>query len=158
MTQKRVLDHLIKIEMDLSWEKGSWALVLEEIEALKNRGAIIEVVGGGLTSDASYYHPKIQMSLRNKKRNETGVEDADINPFDVDYINVHGTSTPLGDIAETKAIKSLFGDHIYNLNISSYKIYDRTSLGKRFGVVETIACVMAVKNNIVPPNNKPYNS
>ena len=78
------------------------------------------------------------------------VEEAGITSSEVDYINVHGTSTPLGDIAETKAIKSLFGEHAYNLNISSTKSMTGHLLGAA-GVIETIACIMAVKNNIVPP-------
>ena len=78
------------------------------------------------------------------------IEDAEVDVSEIDYINVHGTSTPLGDIAETKAIKSLFGDHAYNLNISSTKSMTGHLLGAA-GVVETIACVMAIKNNIVPP-------
>ena len=78
------------------------------------------------------------------------IEDAGIDVTDIDYINVHGTSTPLGDIAETKAIKSLFGDHAYNLNISSTKSMTGHLLGAA-GVIETIACIMSVKNDIVPP-------
>ena len=78
------------------------------------------------------------------------IEDAEVDVSEIDYINVHGTSTPLGDIAETKAIKSLFGEHAYSLNISSTKSMTGHLLGAA-GVVETIACVMALKNNIVPP-------
>jgi len=78
------------------------------------------------------------------------IEDAGIDVTDIDYINVHGTSTPLGDIAETKAIKTLFGDHAYKLNISSTKSMTGHLLGAA-GVIETIACIMAVKHDIVPP-------
>jgi 3-oxoacyl-[acyl-carrier-protein] synthase II len=78
------------------------------------------------------------------------IEDAGVSVSDVDYVNVHGTSTPLGDIAETKAIKDLFGEHAYNLNISSTKSMTGHLLGAA-GVIESIVCIMAVKNDIVPP-------
>jgi 3-oxoacyl-[acyl-carrier-protein] synthase II len=78
------------------------------------------------------------------------LEDAEIEPTDIDYINVHGTSTPLGDVAEVKAIQSLFGDHAYNLNISSTKSMTGHLLGAA-GAIEAIACVLAVKNDIAPP-------
>lgn len=132
--------------------EGAGALVLEEFEHAKNRGATIfaEIVGGGLTADAHHITAPHPEGLGAKNVMKLAIEDAEINSSDVDYINVHGTSTPLGDIAETKAIKSLFGDHAYNLNISSTKSMTGHLLGAA-GVVETIACVMAVKNNIVPP-------
>ena len=132
--------------------EGAGALVLEELEHAKNRGATIfaEIVGGGLTADAHHITAPHPEGLGAKNVMKLAIEDAEINSSDVDYINVHGTSTPLGDIAETKAIKSLFGDHAYNLNISSTKSMTGHLLGAA-GVVETIACVMAVKNNIVPP-------
>lgn len=132
--------------------EGAGALVLEELEHAKNRGATIfaEIVGGGLTADAHHITAPHPEGLGAKNVMKLAIEDAKINPTDIDYINVHGTSTPLGDIAETKAIKSLFGDHAYNLNISSTKSMTGHLLGAA-GVVETIACVMAVKNNIVPP-------
>lgn len=132
--------------------EGAGALVLEEIEHAKNRGATIfaEVVGGGLTADAHHITAPHPEGLGAKNVMKLAIEDAEISPFDVDYINVHGTSTPLGDIAETKAIKSLFGNHAYNLNISSTKSMTGHLLGAA-GVVETIACIMAVKNNIAPP-------
>jgi len=78
------------------------------------------------------------------------IEDAGVDVADIDYVNVHGTSTPLGDIAETKAIKDLFGEHAYNLNISSTKSMTGHLLGAA-GVIESIACIMAVKNDTIPP-------
>ena len=132
--------------------EGSGALFLEEYEHAKKRGATIyaEVVGGGLTADAHHItapHPD-GLGARNVMR--LAIEDAGVKLSNIDYINVHGTSTPLGDIAETKAIKSLFGKHAYNLNISSTKSMTGHLLGAA-GVIEAIACVMAVKENIVPP-------
>ena len=139
--------------------EGSGIVVLEEYEHAKKRGATIyaEVVGGGLTADAHHItapHPD-GLGARNVMR--LAIEDADVKLSKIDYINVHGTSTPLGDIAETKAIKSLFGKHAYNLNISSTKSMTGHLLGAA-GVIEAIACVMAVKENIVPPtiNHKTY--
>ena len=132
--------------------EGAGALFLEEYEHAKKRGATIyaEVVGGGLTADAHHItapHPD-GLGARNVMR--LAIEDADVKANNIDYINVHGTSTPLGDIAEIKAIKSLFGKHAYNLNISSTKSMTGHLLGAA-GVIEAIACVMAVKENIVPP-------
>jgi 3-oxoacyl-[acyl-carrier-protein] synthase II len=132
--------------------EGSGALVLEEYEHAKKRGAKIyaEVVGSGLTADAHHITAPHPEGLGAKNVMKLAIEDADIDVTDIDYINVHGTSTPLGDIAETKAIKSLFGDHAYNLNISSTKSMTGHLLGAA-GVIETIACIMSVKNDIVPP-------
>ena len=132
--------------------EGSGALVLEEYEHAKKRGAKIyaEVVGAGLTADAHHITAPHPEGLGAKNVMKLAIEDAGIDVTDIDYINVHGTSTPLGDIAETKAIKSLFGDHAYNLNISSTKSMTGHLLGAA-GVIETIACVMSVKNDIVPP-------
>ena len=132
--------------------EGSGALVLEEYEHAKKRGAKIyaEVVGAGLTADAHHITAPHPEGLGAKNVMKLAIEDAGIDVTDIDYINVHGTSTPLGDIAETKAIKSLFGDHAYNLNISSTKSMTGHLLGAA-GVIETIACIMSVKNDIVPP-------
>ena len=132
--------------------EGAGALVIEEYEHAKKRGATIyaEVVGSGLTADAHHITAPHPDGMGAKNVMKLAIDDAGINPSEVDYINVHGTSTPLGDIAETKAIKSLFGEHAYKLNISSTKSMTGHLLGAA-GIVETIACIMAVKNNIIPP-------
>ena len=132
--------------------EGSGALVLEEYEHALKRGAKIyaEVVGAGLTADAHHITAPHPEGLGAKNVMKLAIEDAGIDVTDIDYINVHGTSTPLGDIAETKAIKTLFGDHAYKLNISSTKSMTGHLLGAA-GVIETIACIMAVKHDIVPP-------
>ncbi|MFT4902445.1 MAG: 3-oxoacyl-[acyl-carrier-protein] synthase II [Thalassomonas sp.] len=132
--------------------EGGGAIVIEEYEHAIKRGAKIyaEIVGGGLTADAHHItapHPE-GLGARNVMR--LAIEEAEIPVTDVDYINVHGTSTPLGDIAETKAIKTLFGDHAYKLNISSTKSMTGHLLGAA-GVIESIACIMAVKDDVVPP-------
>ena len=132
--------------------EGAGALVLEEYKHAKNRGAKIyaEIVGCGLTADAHHITAPHPEGMGAKNVMQITLDDAGINPKEVDYINVHGTSTPLGDIAEIKAIKSLFGEHAYKLNISSTKSMTGHLLGAA-GIVETIACIMAVKNNIIPP-------
>jgi 3-oxoacyl-[acyl-carrier-protein] synthase II len=132
--------------------EGSGCLILEELEHAKARGAKIyaEVVGGGLTADAHHItapHPEGLGAINVMKLT---LEDAGMKPEDVDYINVHGTSTPLGDIAETIAIKEVFGEHAFNLNISSTKSMTGHLLGAA-GAIEAIACVKSIQNNIVPP-------
>ena len=132
--------------------EGGGALVLEEYEHAKKRGAKIyaELVGGGMTADAHHITAPHPEGLGAKNVMTRALEDASLEKEEVDYINVHGTSTPLGDIAETKAIIELFGDHAYSLNISSTKSMTGHLLGAA-GVVESIVCIMSVKNNIVPP-------
>jgi 3-oxoacyl-[acyl-carrier-protein] synthase II len=132
--------------------EGAGALILEELGHAKARGARIygEIVGTGLTADAYHItapHPDGIGAVNVMKQ---AIEEAGLTPADVDYINVHGTATPLGDIAETKAILSLFGDHAYKLNISATKSMTGHLLGAA-GAVEAIATVMAVKHDAVPP-------
>jgi 3-oxoacyl-[acyl-carrier-protein] synthase II len=127
-------------------------LVLEELEHALARGARIycEVAGGGATADAHHItapHPEGLGALNVMRQT---LADANMNPEDIDYINVHGTSTPLGDIAETKAILNVFGDHAYKLNISSTKSMTGHLLGAA-GAIEAIACVYAVVHDVVPP-------
>ena len=132
--------------------EGGGALVLEEYEHAKKRGAKIyaELVGGGMTADAHHITAPHPEGLGAKNVMKRAIEEAKINKEEINYINVHGTSTPLGDIAETKAIIDLFKSHSYNLNISSTKSMTGHLLGAA-GVVESIACIMSVKNNIIPP-------
>lgn len=132
--------------------EGSGALILEELEHALKRGAKIyaEVVGGGASADAYHMtapHPE-GLGARNVMR--AALEDAGMKPTDIDYINVHGTSTPLGDVAELKAITECFGQHAFNLNISSTKSMTGHLLGAA-GAIEAIACVMAVKHDTIPP-------
>jgi 3-oxoacyl-[acyl-carrier-protein] synthase II len=132
--------------------EGAGALILEELGHAKARGARIygEIVGTGLTADAYHItapHPDGIGAINVMKQ---AITEAGLTPADVDYINVHGTATPLGDIAETKAILSLFGDHAYKLNISATKSMTGHLLGAA-GAVEAIATVMAVKHDAVPP-------
>ena len=132
--------------------EGGGALILEEYEHAKARGAKIyaEVISDGATGDAHHItapHPEGEGAMRVMK---ITLEDAGIAPEDVDYINVHGTSTPLGDISEVKAIQKVFGDHAYNLNISSTKSMTGHLLGAA-GAIEGIASVLAIKNGIIPP-------
>lgn len=132
--------------------EGAACLILEEYEHAKARGAKIyaEMVGAGMTADAHHMtapHPEGIGAFNVMK---LAVEDGGLKPEDIDYINVHGTSTPLGDIAECKAIQRLFGEHAYKLNISSTKSMTGHMLGAT-GAAEAVACVLTVKNDIVPP-------
>jgi 3-oxoacyl-[acyl-carrier-protein] synthase II len=132
--------------------EGSGALILEELEHAKARGAKIyaEIVGSGLSADAHHITAPHPDGIGAKSVMLQALEEAGIGPEDIDYINVHGTSTPLGDIAETKAIKDVFGEHAYNLNISSTKSMTGHLLGAA-GAIEAIACIKAIENNIIPP-------
>ena len=132
--------------------EGSAGLVLEEYEHAVKRGAKIyaEVVGGGMSGDAHHLtapHPE-GLGAMNVMLN--ALKDAQISADKIDYINTHGTSTPLGDIAEIKAIQKVFGEHAYNLNISSTKSMTGHLLGAA-GAIEALACVFAVQNDVIPP-------
>ncbi len=132
--------------------EGAGALIVEEYEHAKARGAKIyaELIGTGLTADAYHLTAPHPEGLGARNVMKIAVKDAGINFEDVDYINVHGTSTPLGDISETKAIVSVFGEHAYKLNISSTKSMTGHLLGAA-GAIEAIAAIMAVIHDIVPP-------
>ena len=132
--------------------EGAGCLVLEELEHAKARGAKIyaEMVGEGASADAHHITASHPEGLGAKLVMQRALEDAGLKPEDIDYINVHGTSTPVGDISEAKAIKDVFGDHAYKLNISSTKSMTGHLLGAA-GAVEALACVLSVKNDIVPP-------
>lgn len=132
--------------------EGSGAIILEEYEHAKARGAKIycELAGGGLSADAYHMTAPHPDGLGASTVMVNALEDAHMNANEIDYINVHGTSTPLGDVAESRAIQKVFGDHAYNLNISSTKSMTGHLLGAA-GAIEAIACIMAVVNDIVPP-------
>jgi 3-oxoacyl-[acyl-carrier-protein] synthase II len=132
--------------------EGAGALILEEYDHAIKRGATIyaEVVGGGMSGDAYHMTAPHPEGIGARNTMIAALEDAEIGPDQIDYINVHGTSTPLGDIAEVKAIQAVFGPHAYDLNISSTKSMTGHLLGAA-GAIEAIACVLAVKNDIVPP-------
>ena len=132
--------------------EGAGCLILEELEHAKARGAKIycEIVGGGMSADAHHItapHPE-GLGAMNVMKN--ALRDANMDPSEIDYVNVHGTSTPLGDIAESKAIREVFGDQAFKLNISSTKSMTGHLLGAA-GAIETIACILAVTKDIVPP-------
>ena len=132
--------------------EGGGCLILEELEHAKARGAKIyaEVAGVGMSADAYHLTASHPEGLGAKLVMRNALEDAEMEPSAVDYINVHGTSTPVGDISESKAIKEVFGDHAFNLNISSSKSMTGHLLGAA-GAVEAIASILAIKNDIVPP-------
>ena len=132
--------------------EGSGVLVLESLEHALARGAKIycEIAGGGATADAHHITAPHPEGLGAKNVMNVALKDAGMAATEIDYINVHGTSTPLGDIAETKAILSVFGDHAYKLNISSTKSMTGHCLGAA-GALEALACIMAVTKDIIPP-------
>jgi 3-oxoacyl-[acyl-carrier-protein] synthase II len=132
--------------------EGAGVLVFEELEHALARGAKIycEVAGAGATADAHHITAPHPEGLGAKNVMLQALDDAGLQPTDIDYINTHGTSTPLGDIAEVKAIVDVFGEHAFKLNISSTKSMTGHCLGAA-GVIEAIACIMSVQNDIVPP-------
>ncbi len=132
--------------------EGAGVLILESLEHALARGAKIycEIAGGGGTADAYHITAPHPEGLGAKNVMHVTLNDAGMTAGDIDYINVHGTSTPLGDLAETKAILSVFGEHAYNLNISSTKSMTGHCLGAA-GALEALACIMAVTKNIIPP-------
>ena len=132
--------------------EGAGILILEELEHAKARGAKIycEVAGVGMSADAHHITASHPEGLGANLVMKAALEDAEMQPEDIDYINVHGTSTPVGDISEVKAITKLFGDHAYKLNISSTKSMTGHLLGAA-GAVEALLCCLAVQNDIVPP-------
>ena len=132
--------------------EGSGVLILESLDHALARGAKIycEVAGGGATADAHHITAPHPEGLGAKNVMLAALRDAGMTPEDIDYINVHGTSTPLGDIAETKAILGVFGDHAYNLNISSTKSMTGHCLGAA-GALEALACILAVTKDVIPP-------
>lgn len=132
--------------------EGAGCLILEELEHAKARGAKIyaEVAGCGMTSDAYHLTAPDPDGRGAQQVMRMAIEDAGIAPDDIDYINTHGTSTPLGDIAELKAIKDVFGEHAYRMNIDSTKSMTGHLLGAT-GAVEAIACVLALRDGVVPP-------
>ena len=132
--------------------EGSGCLVLEEMEQAVARGAksYCEVAGTGMSADAYHLTASHPDGLGAKLVMRNALEDAEMTPADIDYINVHGTSTPVGDISEVKAIKEVFGDHAYQLNISSTKSMTGHLLGAA-GAVEAIFSILSIRDNIIPP-------
>lgn len=132
--------------------EGAGCLILEELEHAKARGAKIyaEMVGEGMSADAHHITASHPEGLGAKLVMQNALEDAGMKPEDIDYINVHGTSTPVGDVSEAKAIKEVFGEAAYKLNISSTKSMTGHLLGAA-GAVEAMVSVLAVKNDIIPP-------
>jgi 3-oxoacyl-[acyl-carrier-protein] synthase II len=138
--------------------EGAGVLILEDLDHAVKRGAKIyaEVSGAGATADAYHITAPHPEGLGAKNVMLAALDDAGMKPSDLDYINTHGTSTPLGDVAEVKAITDVFGEDAYSLNISSTKSMTGHCLGAA-GVVEAIACIMAVKTDIVPPTINHFN-
>ena len=132
--------------------EGAGALILEEYEYAKARGATIygEILGGGMTADAYHITAPHPEGAGITKVMHHALEDAGLKPTDIDYINTHGTSTPLGDLGELKAIQRVFGEHAFKLNISSTKSMTGHLLGAA-GAIEVIACLLAINEGVVPP-------
>ncbi|HMB91323.1 MAG TPA: beta-ketoacyl-ACP synthase II, partial [Rhodothermales bacterium] len=132
--------------------EGAGGLVLEELEHAKKRGAKIyaEIIGIGMSNDAYHMAAPHPEGLGARLAMERVLKDAKLQPEEVDYLNMHGTSTPPGDVAETKAIKMVFGDHAYEMNLSSTKSMTGHLLGAA-GAIEAIATILAVQNDIIPP-------
>ena len=132
--------------------EGAGILILESLDHALARGAKIycEIAGGGATADAHHITAPHPEGLGARNVMEAALADAGMTPTDIDYINVHGTSTPLGDVAETKAILSVFGEHAYKLNISATKSMTGHCLGAA-GALESLACILAVTRDIIPP-------
>ncbi len=133
--------------------EGAGALIFEEYEHAIARGAKIycEVIGGGCSADAHHFTAPHPEGLGAMKSMRDAIKDASITPEDIDYVNVHGTSTPLGDKAELKAVQGVFGDHAYKLNISSTKSMTGHLLGAT-GAVEALACIFAITEGVIPPS------
>ncbi len=132
--------------------EGSGCIIVESLEHALARGAKIycEIAGGGATADAHHITAPHPEGLGAQNVMKAALRDAGLHPSDIDYINVHGTSTPLGDIAETKAILNVFGEHAYDLNISSTKSMTGHCLGAA-GALEALSCILAVTKDIIPP-------
>ena len=132
--------------------EGAACLILEEYEHAKARGAKIyaEIIGVGMTSDAYHMTAPDPEGKGAERVMRQALKDADIEPEQVDYINTHGTSTPLGDVTEVNAIKRVFGDHVYEMNLDSTKSMTGHLIGAT-GAVEALACIMALKVGIIPP-------
>ena len=139
--------------------EGAGALILEEYEHAKRRGAKIygEVLGGGMSADAYHITAPHPEGAGITKVMFNALEDANISASEIDYVNTHGTSTPLGDIGEIRAIQKVFGDHAYKMNISSTKSMTGHLLGAA-GAIESIACLMAINQSIVPPTINHFNN
>ena len=138
--------------------EGAGTIILEELEHAKARGAKIyaEIVGGGMSADANHITAPHPQGLGARLVMTNALRDAKMTTADIDYINVHGTSTPLGDVSESRAIVDLFGEDAYKLNISSTKSMTGHLLGAA-GAIEAIATILAVKHNIVPPTINHFN-